>query len=122
MTDAKTIESTLDHFHGTEIWFRHPLFSRILWTEGVEYLREHAECNWLIDFIAGEQHTSEVIKREPFQEWKLVRDAEGNGATLTCDDGNRNIVFTRRIDYTDFPLKEVRLWFCDNVLMLPNEY
>lgn len=119
--DAKKLESELEQFIGTETWFRHPYIRRILWTDGVEYLHQHTRCFWLIDSIAIDQ-AQFAVKREKFQEWKLVRDAEGNGATLTCEDGNGNRVLRRRIDYTDFPLKEIRLWFCDNVLMLPSEY
>ncbi len=28
----------------------------------------------------------------------------------------------QQIEYTDFPLPEIRLYVCDNVLMLPSEY
>lgn len=30
-------------------------------------------------------------------------------AALTCDNGN--IVFTKQIEYTDFPLDQITLWF-----------
>jgi hypothetical protein len=43
-------------------------------------------------------------------------------ATLTCDDGNSNTVFTKQIDYTDFPLDEITLYFANNVIYLPNEH
>ena len=41
---------------------------------------------------------------------------------LTCDDGNGRVVYAKRIDYTDFPLPEIKLYFSDSVLMLPREY
>jgi hypothetical protein len=40
----------------------------------------------------------------------------------TCDDGNGNIVFTKEIEHTDFPLDEIKLYFADNVIHLPSEY
>jgi hypothetical protein len=43
-------------------------------------------------------------------------------ATLLCDDGNGNVVYTQEIPFTDFPLDEVRLYFANNVIHLPSEY
>jgi hypothetical protein len=43
-------------------------------------------------------------------------------ATLTCDDGNDRIVFTKPIEYTDFPLPEIALYFANNTILLPSEY
>ena len=42
--------------------------------------------------------------------------------TLECDDGNGRIVFSKDIEYTDFPLDEIVFYFTDNVLMLTSEY
>jgi hypothetical protein len=42
--------------------------------------------------------------------------------TVTCDDGNGNIVFTKEIEHTDFPLDEITLYFANNVIHLPSEY
>jgi Family of unknown function (DUF6876) len=53
--------------------------------------------------------------------WKLaVR--EDNKATLTCEDGNYNVVFTKEIEYSDFPEPGITLWFADNTIFLPSEY
>ena len=40
----------------------------------------------------------------------------------TCDDGNGNTVFTKKIEYTDFPLDEITLYFANNIIHLPSEY
>jgi uncharacterized protein DUF6876 len=40
-----------------------------------------------------------------FQLWKLAVDLDRHTATLTCDDGNGNIVFSKQIEFTDFPLE-----------------
>jgi hypothetical protein len=34
-----------------------------------------------------------------------------HSATLTCDDRNGNIVFSKEIEYTNFPLDEITLYF-----------
>jgi hypothetical protein len=31
-------------------------------------------------------------------------------------------VFTKAIEYTDFPLEEIALYFIDNTILLPSEY
>lgn len=112
------LKNNLAQFHGTEQWYRIPL-SDIIYTDGVKYLVDTAECWWLVTNIASQQHRQE-LKDTPFQVWKLKKD--GNSAMLICEDGNDNIVFKTFIMYTDFPLDTIKLFLTDNVLMLPSEY
>jgi hypothetical protein len=42
--------------------------------------------------------------------------------TRTCDDGDGNIVFTKKIEHTDFPVDEITLYFANNVIRLLSEY
>lgn len=116
----------LDHavmanFTGTETWFRHGLARRILYTEGVRYVAETAGAYWLLDEVAFNQ-TRPKLRREPFQVWTLTRNKTGNGAMLRCADGNKAALFSKRIEYTDFPEPEITLWLTDNVILLPSEY
>jgi hypothetical protein len=46
----------------------------------------------------------------------------GSSASLSCADGNGNTVYRKEIEYTDFPLPEITLWFTDNTVLLPSEY
>ena len=74
----------------------------------------------MLDEIALAQKFNSLVKAKPFQVWKLVvNDTKG---ALTCDDGNGNIVYTKRIPFTDFPLPEIEFYFTDNVILLPGEY
>ena len=58
---------------------------------------------------------------QEFQVWKLtVR--EDRTASLVCDDGNDNIFYTQHIEFTDFPITEIKLYFTDNTILLPSEY
>ena len=43
-------------------------------------------------------------------------------ATLACEDGNGGVVFTKAIEYTDFPLAEIALYFLNKTILLPSEY
>lgn len=112
-------ESDLAHFTGTEIWFKHNMVPRITYTQGVQYVAEHGGAYWLIDAIVFSQMIAKVAA-EPFQVWKL-KVKEDSSATLTCEDGNGNVVHTNDITWTDFPFS-IDLWMTNDVILLPSEY
>lgn len=118
---AAYIKSELRNFCGTETWFRHELFRKYLYTEGVQFLAEAASSYWLIDMIFMFQRDQQAVRDEFFQTWDLTV-GENKTATLTCGDGNDNIVFTHSLTFTTFPLESIRLFFTDNVLLLPSEW
>jgi hypothetical protein len=115
------LSANLNQFTGSEQWFRHPLNRKVLYTEGAQYLAEHGSAYWLLDAIAFAQIQVKCVTAEAFQVWTLRVDTD-HSATLTCDDGNGNIVFRQLLDYTDFPLAEVKLYYCNQVIHLPSEY
>ena len=106
-------------FTGTTIYYKHPLFAKFRYTEGVRYLAIHAECYWLLEFIFSNQ-SIKAIKETPFQVWKLVKN--GDKANISVEDGNDNTIKTFQLDYTSFPLDEYMLWMIDGVLLLKSEY
>jgi hypothetical protein len=118
--ETKTLtESDLAQFTGSETWYRHPLMRKITFTSGVKFMADKAGAHWLLDIIVSHQLDPKVSK-EPFQVWTLTVD--GNKGNITCEDGNGNEVTHQHIEFTDFPLKEIKLWFTDNVILLPSEY
>ncbi len=119
MKKATELLANLRQFTGTTNYFKHPLFSKYRYTDGVRYLAINAECYWLLEFIFGHQSNAE-IRSTPFQVWKLVKD--GDKATITIEDGNDNVVKTFKLSYTSFPLEEYTLWMIDGVLLLKSEY
>jgi len=111
----------LPQFTGSEHWYRHGLVRNVLFTDGAKFVADEGGAYWLIDAIAFAQRTEKSVADEPFQVWKLsVRD--NRTGTLTCDDGNGNIVYRQELDYTDFPLPEITLYFTDNTILLPSKY
>lgn len=119
--NKKTLtKADLSQFTGTEVWFRHELVKSVLYTEGVQYMAEVGGAYWLVDEIAFSQSKPKV-KAESFQFWKLTVDSDRT-ATLSCEDGNGNIVYIKQIEYTDFPLNEMVLYYTDNVILLTSEY
>jgi hypothetical protein len=119
--DMKTLKADdLAQFSGTEHWYRHGLARSVLYTDGAKYVAETGGAYWLLDEIAFSQSVP-AIKGETFQCWKLVVRPD-HTATLACEDGNGKVVYSKRIEYTDFPLPEIRFFFTDNVILLPSEY
>lgn len=118
MLSKVEILETLSNFTGSEHYYRHPL--NVIYTDGIKYLADTCECYWLIDAVASWQFEDKV-KQEEFQVIKLKVN-EDNSALLTIDDGNDNVIATQIIEYTDFPLPEIVVWFENGVLYLPTEH
>jgi hypothetical protein len=121
MSQKTLHKNDLAHFNGSEHWYRHPLVRKVVYTDGAKYVADSGGAYWLIDEIAFGQSLP-AIAPEEFQVWKLSVNLAENTAVLTCDDGNDRVVFTKQIEYTDFPLDEIRLYFTDNTILLPGEY
>jgi hypothetical protein len=112
--------SDLMQFTGSQEYFRHGLNRKVIYTEGVQFMAERAGAYWLIDEIALAQRYDQRVKKEDFQCWKLK--VTTNTAMLTCDDGNGKVVFSKHIDFTDFPLDEIDLWVEGGTILLPSEH
>lgn len=122
MTNTKALTANALHqFTGSETWYRHSLNRKVLYTEGAQYLAEHGGAYWLLDTIAIAQAHDNAVAAEEFQLWTLRINPDSTGL-LTCDDGNRNVIYSQHLPFTDFPLPEMKLYFCNDVIMLPSEY
>lgn len=121
-TATKTYSrAALTQFTGSESWYRHPLVRSVLFTDGAKYVADSAGAYWLLDEIAFAQKGEPAVAAEKFQLWKLTV-APGQTGTLACEDGNGHAVFTKELDYTDFPAEGVEMYFVNNVIHLPSEY
>jgi hypothetical protein len=119
--ESKTFDpAVLAQFHGSQQMFRHELVQRVIYTEGVLYVAETAGAFWLVDEIATAQ-LARPVRDQEFQVWRLVVNQLKSSAVLTCDDGNGNVVYTKQIEYTDFPAAEVQMYFTNNTILLPSE-
>lgn len=114
-------EQDLNQFTGTEHWYKHPM-SGYVYTDGVQYLASEGSAYWLIDKILICMKCLRKLQNQEFVAWVLKVNKEDDTAVLTADDGNRHVLYTEKIDYTDFPLDQVELWFEHGVLILPSEH
>jgi hypothetical protein len=121
MTTKTLSKSDLAQFTGSENWYRHGINRNVLYTDGAQHVADHGGAYWLLDEIAIIQPYNKAVAAEQFQVWKLSVRTDRT-ATLSCDDGNGSIVFTKEIEHTDFPLDEITLYFANNVIHLPSEY
>jgi hypothetical protein len=93
----------------------------VLFTDGAKYVADQAGAYWLLDEIALAQRYEKSVAAEEFQLWKLKVNSD-HTAMLTCEDGNGKNVYSKPIEYTDFPLPEIALYFTNNTILLPSEY
>jgi hypothetical protein len=126
MQPVATITGNMAQAIGTTKYIRH--FSRqLVFTDGIEQLREDADCHWLVDAIASHQVKH---KHRPFQVWELEVKPDNSAVLTMKEDTGWPVLVRQEIKYTDFPLSEITLWveegYVDGgscpVLLLPNEH
>jgi hypothetical protein len=119
-TNALT-DGDLRQFTGSEICYRHGIVRDVLFTDGAKYVADNGGAYWLLDEIAFAQRGQKRVAREEFQLWKLEVN-DDRTARLSCGNGNGNVVYSKVIEYTDFPLSEIKLYFTGQTILLPSEY
>jgi hypothetical protein len=120
MTKHLTL-ADLRQFTGSETIYRHPLVRRVVYSEGAQHVASAGEAYWLLDEIAFRQCDTPAVQAQEFQVWTLTVQPD-RCATLTCGDGNGRVVFTKEIDWTDFPLEQIELWVSNSTIYLPSEH
>lgn len=116
------LESELRQFTGTEHWYSgKPLFPNSTYTDGIKYLADKAGAYWLIDLIFSYQHS--WVKKIPFQLWTInVKKSGGRGIVEMRADADTPVLIRQVVGYTDFPVGDLKLYYIDNILLLPSEY
>lgn len=117
-SEKNKILANLQYFSGSTNFY---MFTRkIIYSEGVRYLAEHCDCYWLLDLINSWQ-TEKVVNEQEFQVYKLKVNPD-HSATVTIEDGNYNILAIQNIEFTDFPLISIDIWFSNDTIYLPSEH
>lgn len=126
MKSQDQIKLALRQFTGSQTFTRYSpaLFPEVVLTEGAEYLADECGAYWLMDMI------SSYVPSLPHEEnWAVAILTVDNGKALLtiADDSPATKVYAMQaVDYTDFPLDEIKLyvsfdgeyWF----IMMPSEY
>lgn len=128
-------------FSGTTQYWRESPLHPFLCTDGVHFLAERGGAFWLLDAIASWQPNKQVRDDgalQAFQVWTL-KVSRDSSAELLCERDWGDVVIRQKIEFTDFPLSEIKLYLCDmqrhrsssllgrqvsnfGVLMIPSEY
>jgi hypothetical protein len=111
----------LAHCYGTNGYHKFSILSPLQMTDGVKYLADKAGAFWLLDIIASHQPKA---MQDPMladmQFWTLkVKDGAG---VVTCERDTDDVAITQEVDFTDFPLDEIKLYVTNGVILLPSEY
>ena len=113
--------SDLTVFTGSEQIFRHSLVPTFLYTEGVRYFAQNAGngAYWLLDILA-----TEVLALNKTEEFICIKFTVNDSGTaqITADDGNKNVFWTRDLDFTDTPTGEWKFFLIYGTCLLPSEY
>ena len=122
MSKRPPLDATaLAQFTGSERYYRHPFVNGITFTEGAKYVADTAGAYWLLDEIALANRFELAVMTELFQVWDLIV-SDDCSASLVCGDGDRAEIYTKRIEWTDFPFPGIRFYFCYGCIHLPSEY
>lgn len=128
MLSATELRTGMQQFSGTEAYHQWSfLFRNTVLTDGAHWLAENAGACWLMDAIASYQPAL-LKKKQTYQFWSLK--VSDKTARLTCENGDGRELLHQDIEYTDFPLDEVKLYCmageCGGrpvmVILLPSEY
>jgi hypothetical protein len=116
-----SLEHDLRQFTGSENVYKN--FTGLRYTDGVKYLAEKAGAYWLIDAIGSYQRDKrlQIERLQEFQLWTLT--VKENVGLLQCfEDSGVPATLEQEIEFTDFPLPEIKLYVEGGVLLLPSEH
>lgn len=118
------IKRALREFRGTEKYHRHlfPGKSPIDLTDGCDFVRTHLNAYWLFDAILSYQ-CEKILREVKFQIWELRQSKKDLSWLLTCrEDSDKKPIITQTIEFSDFPIEEIKIWLIEKVALLPSEY
>ena len=115
--------SELGNFTCTEQYYFNPLFPKMKYTDGVQFIGANG-AGWLVDKVGSYQYDRRLKNEELqyFQLWKLEKCADGKWL-LTCrQDTGMAPVISETIDFSDFPIDNFEWYVIDGVMLLKSEY
>lgn len=125
MKDANELRRALAQYNnGTGQYHRHGLVRSVIATDGAKFFFENAGhgAYWLFDIMATE--TKKTVETRSFA--KVIVKSNGKNAVVDTEDGNGNVLKTKRIDITDCPEGEWPFFMVNDgdyqVILLPTEY
>jgi hypothetical protein len=137
MKDTELIKAELAQCYGTQGYHHNALSKKVgvVYTDGVKKMIELCEAAWLFDIILSYQYKCRLDEDlSDRQFWTLTVNQEEKTAVVKCERDTDDVFITQEIEFTDFPLPEMRVWLSAGgciiddepqivlVAMLPSEY
>ena len=122
--DKEKFESELAQFTGTEHYFKASILSNLKLTDGMQFLREKANCYWLTTIVESVQSLDIIKEKQSFIVWRIEL-LKGSKFKVTAWDDTpykSQLLYSQEGPYTDFPIKEFDFYQCGEVLLLQSEY
>jgi len=103
---------------GTDKYYQH-WTKRGYWTQGINDMAEKFKAYWLIDVVLSYQ--TRRLAKYPFQIWTIKCENE-KAVVEMKEDKNEPVLIKQKIPFTDFPEGILKMYYIDNILLLPSEY
>ena len=130
MKSVTEISRNMAQAIGTTKYIKH-FTGLLVFTDGVDQLRQDADAFWLVDAIASHQIKH---KKVPFQVWELEVCSDKTAILTMKEDTNEPLLVEQKIHHTNFPLEKIKFYVTEGgygteenwtpclVLMLTSEY
>lgn len=115
MQTPEQIKTLLAGYYCTEA-YHYTATSRaanVFYTDGVKRMMELCEAYWLIHAISSHQQTCQKDEKEmlPYMQfWTLTVNTSECTAVLTCERDSGDVAIQQNIEFTNFPLAEMKVW------------
>lgn len=123
--ESGSLESDLSRFDGTQTYYPVTFLNiRFFLTEGAKFFVDKAEAHWLVTDLMSLE-VEKKMRKEYF--WSIELNVSNDkSAVLRIGDGNKNILYTQKYEYTDCPTGCWKFFAVQQddvrVLMLRSEY
>lgn len=115
------IEHQLAYFTGSEGLHYSPPFQAIKYTDGIQFVLRECKAYWLLGLIyEGYMSGPDIALDLTF--WYLTVRPDQTATLEVRRDTDAPVLFSKEIDYTDFPLKEFKFYLEGGTALLPGEY
>lgn len=116
--ELQNLNDQFRHATGTSQYYLGS-FGIVKYTDGIKVMADKFGAHWLTD-VVGSYQTGKR-KNIPFQLWTIK--SENNKAVVEMkEDTNEPVLVRQKINFTDFPEGELRMYCIDGILLLPSEY
>jgi len=119
MINEQDILNELKDFTGTENYFKIPL-SHYNHTDGINELIKTCGCWWLISDTAI--YLSNIKEKYDFLVLSIKVNPDKSAVVSLKEDMDLKPVYSKKYDYTDFPLNEFEFYIINEVFLLKSEY